>query len=196
MSQKNASKILPAASDIPFGHSWHNTKTPSVVRNGLSAVTMPSRSVPVPINPQWGRESYAVTQQPLAVWWYPLSALPRKMILPAAFTFQLHNAPPLLDTNTTLPLAAGRYAAGITSLAYNSPVWKDAEGEASPLATTRRPILVNVTRIEYGPSKLADSLRVRENYAGIGSVVLHTPVHPAYALFGLPSMTTRPVCSP
>ena len=87
------------------------------------------------------------------------------MIFPAAFTFQLHNAPPLLDTNTTLPLAAGRYAAGITSLAYNSPVWKDAEGEASPLATTRRPILVNVTRIEYGPSKLADSLRVRESYA-------------------------------
>lgn len=90
MSQKNASKSLPAASDIPFGHSWHNTKTPSVVRNGLSAVTMPSRSVAVLINPQWGRE----------------------------------------------------------------------------------------------------------NYAGIGSLVLHTPVHPAYALFGLPSMTTRPVCSP
>lgn len=112
----------------------------------------------------WVRECYAVTQHPLAVWWYPLSALPRKMIFPAAFTFQLHNAPPLLDTNTTLPLAAGRYAAGITSLAYNSPVWKDAEGEASPLATTRRPILVNVTRIEYGPSKLADSLRVRENH--------------------------------
>nr|DAZ42917.1 MAG TPA: hypothetical protein [Caudoviricetes sp.] len=30
----------------------------------------------------------------------------------------------------------------------------------------------------------------------MGSVVRHTPVHPAYALFGLPSMTTRPVCSP
>lgn len=59
MSQKNASKILPAAFGIPFGHSWHNTKTPSVVRNGLSAVTMPSRSVPVPINPQWGTESYS-----------------------------------------------------------------------------------------------------------------------------------------
>ena len=64
MSQKNASKTLPADSDIPFGHSWHNTKTPSVVRNGLSAVTMPLRSVAVPINPQWGRESYAVIQQP------------------------------------------------------------------------------------------------------------------------------------
>ncbi len=58
MSQKNASKILPAASDIPFGHSWHNTKTPSVVRNGLSAVTMPSRSVAALINPQWGTECY------------------------------------------------------------------------------------------------------------------------------------------
>lgn len=46
-----------AASGIPFGHSWHNTKTPSVVRNGLSAVTMPSRSVAVLINPQWGRET-------------------------------------------------------------------------------------------------------------------------------------------
>lgn len=64
MSQKNASKSFPAASGIPFGHSWHNTKTPSVVRNGLSAVTMPSRSVLVLINPQWGRESYAVIQQP------------------------------------------------------------------------------------------------------------------------------------
>lgn len=64
MSHKNASKSFPAASDIPFGHSWHNTKTPSVVRNGLSAVTMPSRSVAVLINPQWGRESYAVIQQP------------------------------------------------------------------------------------------------------------------------------------
>lgn len=37
---------------------------------------------------------------------------------------------------------------------------------------------------------------VRESYAGIGSAVRHTPVHPAYALFGLPSMVTRPVCSP
>lgn len=36
----------------------------------------------------------------------------------------------------------------------------------------------------------------RESYAGIGSAVRHTPVHPAYALFGLPSMVTRPVCSP
>ena len=59
MSQKNASKSFPAASDIPFGHSWHNTKTPSVVRNGLSAVTMPSRSVAVLINPQWVTESYS-----------------------------------------------------------------------------------------------------------------------------------------
>lgn len=130
-------------------------------------------SLELPMNtPDWTdvgsgvRECYAVTQHPLAVWWYPLSALPRKMIFPAAFTFQLHNAPPLLDTNTTLPLAAGRYAAGITSLACNSPVWKDTEGDASPLATTRRPILVNVTRIEYGPSKLAGSLRVRESRSG------------------------------
>lgn len=90
MSQKNASKILPAAPDIPFGHSWHNTKTPSVVRNGLSAVTMPSRPVAALINPQWGRE----------------------------------------------------------------------------------------------------------NYAGMGSVVRHTPVHPAYALFGLPSIVTVPLASP
>ena len=114
----------------------------------------------------WVRECYAVTQHPLAVWWYPLSALPRKMIFPAAFTFQLHNAPPLLDTNTTLPLAAGRYAAGITSLAYNSPVWKDAEGEASPLATTRRPILVNVTRIEYNIPDSISGIWVRESRSG------------------------------
>ena len=64
MSQKNASKSFPAASDIPFGPIWHNTKTPSVVRNGLPAVTMPSRSVAALINPQWDRESYAVIQQP------------------------------------------------------------------------------------------------------------------------------------
>lgn len=36
----------------------------------------------------------------------------------------------------------------------------------------------------------------RSYAAGIGSAVRHTPVHPAYALFGLPSMVTRPVCSP
>ena len=33
-------------------------------------------------------------------------------------------------------------------------------------------------------------------YAGIGSLVTHAPIHPAYALFGLPSMTTLPECSP
>ena len=37
---------------------------------------------------------------------------------------------------------------------------------------------------------------VRENYAGMGSVVRHTPVHPAYALFGLPSIVTVPLASP
>ena len=37
---------------------------------------------------------------------------------------------------------------------------------------------------------------VRECYAGIGSAVLHTPVHPAYALFGLPSIVTVPLASP
>ena len=36
----------------------------------------------------------------------------------------------------------------------------------------------------------------RENYAGMGSVVRHTPVHPAYALFGLPSIVTVPLASP
>ena len=35
-----------------------------------------------------------------------------------------------------------------------------------------------------------------EAYAGIGSAVLHTPVHPAYALFGLPSIVTVPLASP
>lgn len=35
----------------------------------------------------------------------------------------------------------------------------------------------------------------RESYAGIGSAVLHTPVHPAYALFGLPSIVTVPLAS-
>jgi hypothetical protein len=30
----------------------------------------------------------------------------------------------------------------------------------------------------------------------MGSVVRHTPVHPAYALFGLPSIVTVPLASP
>lgn len=42
----------------------------------------------------------------------------------------------------------------------------------------------------------AYSAGVRENYAGMGSVVRHTPVHPAYALFGLPSIVTVPLASP
>lgn len=37
---------------------------------------------------------------------------------------------------------------------------------------------------------------VRENYAGTGSAVRQTPVHPAYALFGLPSIVTVPLASP
>ena len=62
-------------------------------------------------------------------------------------------------------------------------------GSIAPLRYVSSPTLVVPER--------SNRIRwVRENYAGIGSVVLHTPVHPAYALFGLPSMTTRPVCSP
>nr|DAL75315.1 MAG TPA: hypothetical protein [Caudoviricetes sp.] len=37
---------------------------------------------------------------------------------------------------------------------------------------------------------------VRENYAGTGSAVRQTPAHPAYALFGLPSIVTVPLASP
>jgi len=38
--------------------------------------------------------------------------------------------------------------------------------------------------------------RLSQYAAGIGSAVLHTPVHPAYALFGLPSIVTVPLASP
>lgn len=37
---------------------------------------------------------------------------------------------------------------------------------------------------------------VSENYAGTGSAVRQTPAHPAYALFGLPSIVTVPLASP
>lgn len=100
----------------------------------------------------------------------------------------------------TLMVMAGRSPSGITSVPI-SPLNHTPALETQYPCRQTTPRLTQYFAVYVLPFLTSDASWVtpawaRENYAGTGSAVRQTPVHPVYALFGLPSIVTVPLASP